>query len=111
MSARRVMGIGVGVLALLSTAELEGVLAHEFGHYLGGETRLGGFLYRTRASIGRVLEHLGGSVLAKPFAWYGNLFLRLTHGLSRRQELAADAHAVAIAGTLAATTLSCSTPN
>ena len=33
-----------------------------------------------------------------PFVWYGNMFLRVTHAVSRAQELAADALAARIAG-------------
>jgi hypothetical protein len=76
------------------------VLAHEFGHFHGGDTKLGPWIYKTRAAIGRTLEGLAGynSLLQKPFLWYGNAFLRITHGISRRQEFAADALAARIVG-------------
>ena len=35
----------------------------------------------------------------KPFEWYGNAFLRITHAISRRQELAADALSARVSGT------------
>lgn len=95
---RRVMAIGVGMLNTDSISQLRATLAHEFGHFQGGDTRLGGFLYRTRASIGRVIGALGGGILGKPFEWYGTLFMRLTTSIARRQELAADAFSVAVAG-------------
>ena len=94
----RVMGIGVGMLAIDSVSELKATIAHEFGHYAGGDTRLGGIIYRTRAAIFGVLGQLGDGVLSKPFEWYAKLFMRISHGVSRAQELAADRASVAIAG-------------
>jgi hypothetical protein len=44
------------------------------------------------------LEGLGDSIVQKPFLWYGKLFLRITHAISRRQEFAADALAAGIVG-------------
>jgi hypothetical protein len=77
------------------------VLAHEFGHFHGGETKLGPWIYKTRAAIGRTiatLQRRRRSYLRWPFVLYGNLFLRLTHAVSRRQEYAADALAARIVG-------------
>ena len=100
--SRPVMGLGLPLLSRLSVPEFRGVLAHEFGHYSGGDTRLGPWIYKTRAAIGRTLENLEGhSVLQKPFIWYGNLFLRLTHAVSRAQEFAADALGARIVGAAA----------
>jgi Zn-dependent protease with chaperone function len=94
----RVMGIGVGMLAIDSVSELKATIAHEFGHYAGGDTRLGGIIYRTRGAIFGVLGQLGDGVLSKPFEWYAKLFMRISQGVSRAQELAADRASVAIAG-------------
>lgn len=98
--SRRVMGIGLPLLQILSVEELRAVLAHEFGHYHGGDTALGPWIYKTRAAIARTLQQLGGKseLLALPFLWYGNAFLRITHAISRRQEFAADALAARVAG-------------
>ena len=97
---RRAMGIGLPLLELLSEEELRAVLAHEFGHYVGGDTRLGPWIYHTRAAIGRTLQEVGAHspVLAKPFEWYGKGFLRVTHAVSRAQEYVADATAARVAG-------------
>ena len=96
----RVMGLGLPLLQTLTVSELRAVLAHEFGHYHGGDTKLGRFVYQTRAAIGRTLGNLGehGSILQLPFLWYGRLFLRVSHAVSRRQELAADQLAAEVAG-------------
>ncbi|HEV2891360.1 MAG TPA: M48 family metallopeptidase [Frankiaceae bacterium] len=94
----RVMGIGVPLLEVLTPDEMGGVLAHEFGHYTGGDTRLGPLVYRGRASIGRTIHHLGDNLVAKVFEAYGNLYLRVSQAVSRRQELAADANAAHLVG-------------
>ena len=96
--SRRIMGIGLGLLHVDNVSQLKATLAHEFGHYAGGDTRVGGLVYRTRLSIGRVLDNLNRGFLSKPFELYAKLFLRVSHGVSREQELAADRAAVNVAG-------------
>lgn len=100
IGSQRMMGVGLPLLQSLSVPEFRGVIAHEFGHYHGGDTALGPWLYRTRAAIGRTLETLAhhSEALMKPFEWYGNAFLRVTHAISRRQEFVADAVAAGIVG-------------
>ena len=101
--SRRVMGLGLPLLEALSVRQLEAVLAHEFGHYHGGDTRLGPWVYVTRVAIGRSIAQLErqGSALAKPFEWYGRAFLRITHAVSRRQEFTADELAARAVGAAA----------
>jgi Zn-dependent protease with chaperone function len=98
--SRRVMGLGVPLMALLTVSQFRAVLAHEFGHYSGGDTKLGPWIYKTRAAIGRTLFHLEGaeSVFLFLFKWYGNLFLRVTLAISRAQEYAADRLGARIGG-------------
>ena len=76
------------------------LLAHEFGHYRGGDTRLGPWVYRTRQAIERTLQALSGqrAILKLPFDWYGRLFLRITQAVSRHQEAQADVLAAEVAG-------------
>jgi len=91
IGSSRVMGIGLPLLQVTTTSQFKAILAHEFGHYDGGDTSLGPWIYKTRQTIGRTLENLGDdSWLQKPFRWYGNLFLRITHAISRQQEYNAD---------------------
>lgn len=104
--SRRIMGLGLPLLAVLDLSQLRAVLAHEFGHYYGGDTRLGPWLYRTRMAIGRTTKGLaekGHSVLQVPFRKYGELFLRVTQKVSRLQELKADELAARYAGAQAMT--------
>jgi Zn-dependent protease with chaperone function len=98
--SRRVMGLGLPLLEALSVRQFRAVLAHEFGHYYGGDTRLGPWIYKTRAAIERTLRnvHAHSGMLAKPFQWYGNAFVRITHAVSRQQEFSADALAARTVG-------------
>jgi heat shock protein HtpX len=96
----RVLGIGLPLLQVLTVPQLRSVIAHEFGHFHGGDTKLGPFLYRTRDAIGRTITNFRAaeSLLHKPFEWYGKLFLRVTFAISRAQEFAADALSVRLVG-------------
>jgi Zn-dependent protease with chaperone function len=97
---RKVMGIGLGLLQALTVSQFKGVIAHEFGHYYGGDTRLGPLIYRTREAIWRSLENLSGhsAIVQKPFTWYAKLFFRVTHAVSRQQEFVADELGAHVAG-------------
>jgi Zn-dependent protease with chaperone function len=98
--SRRVMGLGLPLMQALTVPQLQAVLAHEFGHYFGGDTKLGPWIYKTRAAMARTLQNLAEheSALQLPFEWYGGMFLRITHSVSRQQEYAADALAARTVG-------------
>ena len=105
--SRRVLIIGVPLLHILSERELRGVIAHEFGHYSGGDTKLGPWIFRTRETIIRTVQQLSDAdgdegwtqkLVRQPFIWYAKAFLRITAKISRQQEFAADRRAVASAG-------------
>ncbi|MDQ3265297.1 MAG: M48 family metallopeptidase [Myxococcota bacterium] len=97
---RPTVGLGLPLLAFLSPDELAAVLAHEYGHHLGGDTRFGAWMYRTRLAIAAALEGLDDSafLLDVPFRAYGQMFLRTSRAWSRQQELAADALAARTRG-------------
>jgi Zn-dependent protease with chaperone function len=97
---RRVMVLGLPLLAALRVSEFRGVLAHEFGHYHGGETRLAPRIYGTKEAIGRTIHTLNeaNSILRVLFEAYGRVFLRVTEAVSRRQEILADALGASVAG-------------
>jgi heat shock protein HtpX len=57
--SRRVMGIGLPLLSILTVSELRGVLAHEFAHYYGGDTRLGPWVYKTQSAMIRTFQNIG----------------------------------------------------
>ncbi|NOY28330.1 MAG: M48 family metalloprotease [Oligoflexia bacterium] len=96
LGSRRVMGLGLPLMQVLDVAQLRAVIAHEFGHFHGGDTALGPWVYKTRAALGRTVSNLGKTrhaligLVQKPFLAYQRLFLRLTLSVSRAQEIAAD---------------------
>jgi heat shock protein HtpX len=98
--SRRVMGVGLPLMSVLTVSQLRAVLAHEFGHFSGGDTKLGPWIYKTRESIGRTIQSLAlrRSLVTQPFIWYGKVFLRITQAISRRQEIAADRFAAELVG-------------
>lgn len=100
--SRRVMGLGLPLMRMLTRSQFRAVLAHEFGHYHGGDTKLGPWIYKTRGAIGRTIGTLGDdSLLHFPFLWYGKGFLRITHAISRQQEFVADELAARAVGSQA----------
>ncbi len=100
LGSRRIMGIGLPLMKVLTVSQLQAVLAHEFGHYYGGDTKLGPWVFKTRAAIIRTFAGLSGqgSILQLPFKAYGLMYLRVTQGISRQQEYSADALAARVAG-------------
>jgi Zn-dependent protease with chaperone function len=100
--SRRVMGVGLPLLAHLSPAELAAVIAHEFGHYVSGDVELGPWIYKTRAAIGRSIAATDETWVGAPFRAYALLFLKTTLAVSREQEFVADRTAARIAGSAAA---------
>jgi Zn-dependent protease with chaperone function len=98
--SRRIMGVGLPLLRLLTVGQLRGVLAHEFGHYHGGDVKLGPWIYKTQEAVFRTMENLSEhtAILSYPFVGFAKLFMRVTLAISRRQELAADALAAGLVG-------------
>lgn len=87
------VGIGLPLLSTLNETELSSVIAHEFGHFVGGDLTMGPWIYRTRASIANTVYDLDDSIflLDLLFLSYGKWFLRISASISRSQEFAADA--------------------
>jgi heat shock protein HtpX len=100
IGSKWVLGIGLSFMHSLTVAELKGVLAHEFGHFLQGDTKVSPWISKTRASIILTESMLGvfGSRLALPFTAYSRMFLRITCQIGRAQELKADRFAASVAG-------------
>ena len=92
------MGLGLPLLQTLTVDQLRAVLAHEFGHYYGGDTMLGTWIQKTRMGILRTVQSLGESWIRLPFTFYAKLFFRITNAVSRHQEFAADALAARVVG-------------
>jgi Zn-dependent protease with chaperone function len=96
--SHRVMGIGLPLLQAVTIPEFKAIIAHEFGHYSSGDVKLGPWIYKTRAAIGRTIAGVEQTVVQTPFLWYGRQFLKLTHAISRQQEFIADRIAARVAG-------------
>ncbi len=106
---KRQMILGLPLLATLGEDELRAVIAHEYGHFVGGDTRFSRWIWRTRVAAMKAVTALIESdswfrrnVVRWPFQWYARAFLRITNAISRREEFAADALAGRIAGSDAA---------
>lgn len=113
---RRIMGLGLPLLQMLSIAQFRAILAHEFAHYYAGDTRLGPLVFKTQRAMVRIFENLGrkSNILRFLTRWavvailyrilwaamraYWQLFLRATQAISRRQELRCDELACYVAG-------------
>jgi heat shock protein HtpX len=104
VGSRRVMGIGLPLIAIMSLTEFRAILAHEFAHYYGGDTRLGPWVYKTRMAMVRAIQNMAsvGSWIRIALAQlvfrlvlallqgYWKIFFRATQLVSRRQEYRAD---------------------
>ncbi len=110
--SRRVMGLGLPLLAALNISQFRAILAHEFAHYYGGDTKLGPWLHRTQMALIRTFQNMGSVGTAMRVAamqllyavvfgilkWYWLFFLRAINFVSRRQEFRADELACIVAG-------------
>ena len=101
---RRIMLLGLPLLATLAADELRAVIAHEYGHFKGGDTRFSAWIWRTRVAVLKTVARLAESeswfrrnIVRWPFELYAKLFLRITNADSRRAEFAADALAARVA--------------
>jgi Zn-dependent protease with chaperone function len=101
---RSIVGMGLPVLARMTEDEARSVLAHEMGHHVAGDVRLGPWVHGTRRAVAAAVDRLEGSSfwLHLPFIAYADFFLKHSLRISRAQELAADAMAARVAGAGAA---------
>lgn len=104
--------LGLPYLQACSPEQLEAVLAHEFAHLSGSHGRLGGWIYRVRASWSRIAEKMeaekqwGSFLFLRFFRWYAPWFAAWSFVLARQQELEADrASAARVGARTAADTL------
>ena len=117
VGSRRVMGLGLPLLRTLTVSELRAVIAHEMGHFYGGDTKLGPWIHKTRASMVRTVINLGRAgqgaaavhafipflfaIVRAPFLWQAKGYLRVSQAVSRAQEYSADGVAVRAEGVAA----------
>ena len=104
----RCLILGVGVLDGMRVGPFKAILAHEYGHLSNQDTAGGGFALAVRRSLVTMAHGLAASGAA---AWYNpawlflnvfyRIFLRISQGASRLQEVLADRWAAAIYGATA----------
>lgn len=94
IGGRRIMGVGLPLLSGITIPQFKAVVAHEFGHFYGGDTKLRPWVYNTRSAIIRTVRKLSSinqmALIEAPFRWYATNYLRITHAVSRHQEYTAD---------------------
>jgi Zn-dependent protease with chaperone function len=93
----RCLILGVGVLDGLDQGSFKAILAHEYGHFSNQDTAGGGFALAVRRSMMTMARHLaegGAATWYNPAWWFVNgfhrVFLRISQGASRLQEVLAD---------------------
>lgn len=93
----RCLVLGAGALQSLPVIELKSILAHEYGHFQNEDTAGGGFALAVRRSLMAMALGLaqGGAAAWYNPAWmflqgFHRVFIRISHGASRLQEVLAD---------------------
>lgn len=94
----RRMYLGVPLLLGLDVAQVRSVLAHELGHYSRSHTRLAPLTYRGQTAILATVAQLSGNVVGFLLRQYAKVYLLVSAGVTRRQELEADELSVRTAG-------------
>jgi Zn-dependent protease with chaperone function/Flp pilus assembly protein TadD len=97
---RRNLILGMGVMPGLTQGQLTAILAHEYGHFSNRDTAGGDLAHQVYASLYQMAQHLVQGSAAQIFnpVWlfvlgYERIFLRITLGASRLQEILADRYA------------------
>lgn len=102
---RNYLILGLPMMSAMSPDQFRAVLAHEFGHFGAGDSRLTGRIYRMRvlwARLQQQFDQRGGFFFRRFFAWFGPKFNAYSFVLARAQEYAADAASARLVGTLPA---------
>jgi tetratricopeptide (TPR) repeat protein len=104
----RCLILGAGNFKGMKVVELKSVLAHEYGHFHNEDTAGGGFALAVRRSIFTLVLNLaraGAAAWYNPAWWFVRgfyrVFLMISQGASRLQEVLADRWAVHAYGSLA----------
>lgn len=103
--ARRVLILGTGLIEGFRLDAFRAVLAHEYGHFLHRDTAGGDVALRINTNIREFALGMarGGTLTWWNIGWqfvrfYHHVFLLITHGASRLQEIHADRVAAGIWG-------------
>lgn len=104
-TGRRVLLVGAANFNDFRLNDFRAVLAHEYGHFQNRDTAGGDVALRVRMSMGKLAEAMIANEQAT--AWnigfqflrlYHFIFVRITHGATRLQEILADRTAVRLFG-------------
>lgn len=98
---QRELLLGLPILAGLTVGELRSVLAHELGHFAGGDTELSARTLRARSFLVAVRDN-AGALIRWFFALYYLVFVRVSAASSRDVELRADRFSAEAAGPVVA---------
>jgi Zn-dependent protease with chaperone function len=100
--------MGIGLFDGMTQLQLRSVLAHEYGHFRNADTAGGGFALAVRRSLFVMIIRLARSGAAgayNPVWWflraYHRIYLGVSQGASRLQEVLADRWAIDAYGTAA----------
>jgi Zn-dependent protease with chaperone function len=104
----RCLILGIGVLEGMTVRQLKSIFAHEYGHFSNRDTAGGGLalsVRRSLVSIARGIAEGGAAAWYNP-AWlflraFHSVFMRISQGASRLQEVLADRWAASAYGSLA----------
>ncbi len=96
-SADRCLILGAAVLEGMDQQAFKAIIAHEYGHFVNRDTAGGGFALAVRRSLYKMAVGLaeGGAAAWYNPAWlflraFERVFVRISHGASRLQEVLAD---------------------
>ena len=99
-TGKRSLILGMGALPALTQGQLTAILAHEYGHFSNRDTAGGNLAHQVYASLVQMAQRLvrGGAAQMFNPVWlfvlgYQRIFLRITLGASRLQEILADRYA------------------
>lgn len=103
--AERCLILGIGVLDGLSMRQFRSILAHEYGHFSNRDTAGGGLALSVRRSLVDIATGIarGGAAAWFNPAWlflraFHAVFMRISQGASRLQEVLADRWAASCYG-------------
>ena len=104
-AGQRILVLGLGALPGMTQREFQAILAHEYGHFSNRDTAGGNLAGPVRASLHQMAY---GLVAAGQARWYNpawlfvngfyRIYLRITLGASRLQEILADRYAAVAYG-------------
>ena len=102
---KRILIVGLGSLPGMTQQQFQAILAHEYGHFSNRDTAGGNLAGQVRASLYQMAHGLVASGQARWYnpAWlfvngFYRIYLRITLGASRLQEILADRYAAVTYG-------------